>query len=92
MKSSQAKADLIVQKAAEELAEKAKQRAPVATGALRDSIEAKRTGVAEAEVVVGDFKGHFHEFGTSKMAATPFLIPAAEEIRDDLARAMREIV
>lgn len=39
-------------------------------------------------VVAGDeenFHGHFLEFGTSKMAAQPFLIPAAEESTEEVA-------
>jgi len=36
------------------------------------------------------FYWHFHEFGTSKMAARPFMRPAFEESKDDVVTAMTE--
>jgi HK97 gp10 family phage protein len=70
----------------EQIAARARDKAPERTGNLRDSIKAD-VGVA---VVLGsartigrvradDFKAHWHEFGTRKMHAHPFLFPALAE-------------
>ncbi|MBF6592648.1 MAG: hypothetical protein IVW57_19230, partial [Ktedonobacterales bacterium] len=49
-------------------------------------------GVASALVAVGAAYGQDVEFGTSKMAAKPFLIPAAEAVRPVLAEALSRLV
>jgi HK97 gp10 family phage protein len=77
-------------KIAEEIADRARQRAPVKTGALRDAIHVRDTPAGHA-VVAGDsdaFYGHFVEFGTAgggrgqpPQPPRPFLIPAVEEAR-----------
>ena len=56
-----------------------KSRAPVATGELRDSIEAHYGG-REGEVNVGAEHGIYNEYGTYKMPAQPFFHPAIEEV------------
>lgn len=58
------------------------------SGALADSV-AFEVGVAPwgalgiprviAHVYATDFKAHFHEFGTRKMPAHPFLLPALRQ-------------
>lgn len=58
--------------------EDAQRLAPVEEGDLRDSIEAVEFDDGSVGVVIGDFKGHFFEFGTVKMRAQPMLIPAFE--------------
>lgn len=59
----------------------AKVRAPVDTGALKNSLhtEKKRRGL----YWVGDGVeyGIYQEMGTHKMAAQPFLVPAVEAVR-----------
>ena len=70
------------------IADRAKQRVPVNTGRLRDAIhvEADDGGFA---VIAGDteaFYGHIIEHGGARSAAHPFLIPAAEESKDEVVK------
>lgn len=51
------------------------------TGHLADSITAARTGLTEAEVSSNAGYSAALEFGTSKMAARPFMQPSAEKNR-----------
>lgn len=71
-----------VERRAKVAAEIARRLAPRgATGNLADSIDVVRRPSGEGDVfriLVRDFKGHWHEFGTSKMAAHPFLRPGVE--------------
>ena len=63
----------------------AKQNAPVATGALRDSITAsvRRTLTSFAIVVMaGASYALYVELGTSRMNAQPFMRPALDRIVD----------
>ena len=59
----------------------AAQMAPLETGALRNSIlsESKMTGELTFTVQDGVEYGVYQEFGTSRMAAHPFMIPAIEK-------------
>lgn len=76
--------------AAELVVATAKDRAPVDTGRLRDSIHIDE----EAEgtyVVAGDhevFYGNMVEHGTVDAAAHPFLLPALEENRSAIEAAV----
>lgn len=75
---------LVNQTAAEVLAE-AQQLAPSKTGALRNSGHLENDGGDERQKVVFDAPyARFVEFGTSKMAAQPFLRPAATAVRGRL--------
>lgn len=65
--------------------------APVDTGALKSSIQAKQTGELTWEVRVGQEYGAYVEFGTSKMRARPFLIPNVERQRGPFVAAMAEL-
>lgn len=65
--------------AVEPIAEDARSLAPVDEGDLRDSIEAKVFEDGTVGVVIGDWKGHFFEFGTVKMRATPMLLPSFDK-------------
>ena len=68
---------------AEAIVERAKEKVPVDTGALRDAIHTEETEVGVA-VIAGDtdaFYGHMVEHGTTHSAPHPFLIPATEEAR-----------
>jgi HK97 gp10 family phage protein len=60
----------------------AKDKAPVDTGALKNSIEAEeRSGPLAWWVHDGVEYGIYQELGTSRMAAQPFLTPAVEGVR-----------
>lgn len=47
----------------------------VITGALRDSVEAMKTGDGSYQVIVGENYGRFLEFGTETIAPRPFMTP-----------------
>ena len=64
-------------------------RAPRLSGKLADSIEDERTATsAQHYLVLGVFYGRFVEFGTSKMAARPFIRPSI----DAKSRAIRAAI
>ena len=51
------------------------------TGDLKNSIQAVKRNAEEYQVTVGMAYGIYHEFGTRKMMARPFLGPALEKAR-----------
>lgn len=59
----------------------AKTRAPVDTGALKNSINTKKMSDNLYRVQDGVEYGLFQELGTSRMAAHPFMKPAVEAVR-----------
>ena len=65
-----------LENAREKIKAMAKAKAPVLSGALRDSIEGETS--QDTTTVYSDlFYAAFREFGTYKMAPAPFLIPSA---------------
>ena len=67
-------------KVADLIAASARKRAPYKTGFLRRSIESVSISTGKvAEVRVGADYGRYVEFGTYKMSAQPFLLPAYTE-------------
>lgn len=77
--------DEAIAEGAEIIAEDARSRVPIRTGALELSIESEQREQGTYEVVAGGkeaFYGFFVEFGTSKMAPEPFMIPAEEAERE----------
>lgn len=89
------KLDVALGESAHEIEAKAKLRAPVATGRLRDAIHTDRTSQMRYRVVAGDddvFYAHFLEFGTVHGPAHPFLIPAFEESVDDALRRIQIVL
>lgn len=85
-----------VRKNANALRKAIKDRAPVDSGNLRDSIAARydKDGLG-AEVGPTRPKGshaHFLEFGTVKMPAQPFITPSAEEQREKYLNDVRKAV
>ena len=75
---------------AEGIAARAQQRVPVATGRLRDAIHVEDDG-DDVYVLGGSeevWYGHLVEFGTRHVPAQPFLVPAAEEGKDDTVAAV----
>jgi HK97 gp10 family phage protein len=96
---SKQKASQAVRKAAFDIEAGAKQRAPVNTGALKNSIEATgedgkalAAGGLMAEIGPGVDYGIFVELGTHKQAAKPYLTPAAEAVKPSFLEAMKRIV
>lgn len=74
-----------LKEAAEQVAEGARERVPIDSGALRDAIHVEtENGVS---IVAGDdqaFYGHIVENGGVYTPAQPFLIPALEAERDSI--------
>lgn len=68
---------------------RARQLAPVRTGQLRASINAEAQG--ETRFVIGASAPYatYVEYGTSKMAAQPYLRPAIEEYAPSLVPTIR---
>ena len=62
----------------------AKMLAPVDTGALRNSLQTEQQKPGTWWVHDGVEYGIYQEFGTHKMAAHPFMVPAAEQVGRDL--------
>jgi HK97 gp10 family phage protein len=67
----------------------AKQMAPVDTGNLRNSIQTTVVSALRATVGTNVEYAPYIEYGTSRMAAQPFLTPAAERERPAFRRALR---
>ena len=81
-----------VAKAALDIEAHAKAGAPVDTGFLANSINARQLGPAEWEVVVGAHYGIYVELGTRFAPAQPFLGPAVERVRPSLQAAIANLV
>lgn len=73
---------------AEETATAGRDRAPVATGTLRDSIEAKSSPGGAA--VYATWYWFLVEFGSTNAPANPFMIPALEAAYTTVLRVARE--
>jgi HK97 gp10 family phage protein len=69
----------------------AKIRCPVDTGALRASIQSEMTGDTSGVVGTNIEYAPFVEFGTSKMAAQPYMTPAAEGERRHYMKKMTDL-
>lgn len=91
IKGMEPKAARIVAKAALDIQAGAQRRAPVDTGTLRASIQAKRISATHWEVWVGVDYGIYLEYGTVRMAARPYLRPAVAEVADGFRKAMRKV-
>jgi len=87
IRDQQARVSALVRRAAFEIEARAKQLAPVRTGHLRNSIQTdvESNGLA-AHVGTSVAYAAYVEFGTRRMAPRPYLAPAAEAVRADLAR------
>jgi len=81
---------------AEIIVQEAKRRAPVDTGTLRKSIRSKfgKRSSDSVTVEIGPsskaYYGYFVEFGTSRMAAQPFLRPAIDEHKQRAAEETKQ--
>ena len=85
----------VFQAAGEAVADEARAMCPVDTGRLRVSI-AVNSGEDGAEITANTDYAAYVEFGTWKMAAQPFLVPAlinsADKIAAAAARAIGEMI
>ncbi|MCH8322576.1 MAG: HK97 gp10 family phage protein [Proteobacteria bacterium] len=82
---------------AQDLAVRAKERVPVKSGELRDSIVTLEGGEGMNYIISATAPhARFVEFGTRKTPARPFMVPAAEEvfpqILDNLAGAINKAI
>ena len=73
---------------ARHIAEEARGTAPVASGELRDSIDAQ-AGENNQAKVVALFYWYFLEYGTRFMPAHPFMVSAAERMRETVENEVR---
>lgn len=73
-----------------DIASLASQLAPVDTGNLRDSIGAVPVSSTQVEIGTAELYGKFQEYGTSQMAAQPFLTPAFVEVEATFVARMKE--
>jgi HK97 gp10 family phage protein len=80
-----------VKEGAEAIAQTAQERAPVATGELRDSIEARRHGPAEYGVYA-TWYWLFPEFGTQNAPAQPYMLPATEFQKEPIVAGVQAIL
>jgi HK97 gp10 family phage protein len=69
----------------------AKIKCPVDTGALRASIQSEMTGETAGQVATNIEYSKFVEYGTSRMAAQPWLTPAAEYERRHFMKKMQDL-
>jgi HK97 gp10 family phage protein len=79
--------DDAIEDAAKTAAAEMTRRAPVATGDLKGSIKAERTGRFRAGVGIGTFYWHFVNYGTSRSAARPFVEPGVQRGVEQLRKA-----
>ena len=73
------------------IADRAKVLAPVRSSTLRDSITSKAEGMS-AEVGTNVEYAIYQEFGTYKMAAHPYLIPAMEESEAEVCDIVKKSI
>lgn len=78
-------------KIAKDIEADAKSRAPVRTGALKNSIQERRVRQLAREINVGVDYGAFVEFGTVRMAPRPYLTPAVEAKRATFERLLAAV-
>jgi HK97 gp10 family phage protein len=82
----------VVAKTAHDIETHAKDNVPVDTGAAKNSIHVEDAGELRRRVVVGVDYGEPLEYGTYKMAARPFMTPAAVANAGPFEHAMKQIV
>ncbi|MCP3426025.1 HK97 gp10 family phage protein [Rothia sp. AR01] len=77
-------------KAGADLQAQAQRRAPVDTGYLRASIAAESPAPGEVLVGPGAHYGIYLEYGTSRMAARPYMTPAFDVVAPAYERAIAQ--
>lgn len=94
IRESPGKADKVVREWATVMTGDAARDAPLATGALRNSILAnspEKVGQLRYRIQDGVEYGIWQEIGTSHMAAHPFLVPAVERHWNAFVSAFKEL-
>ncbi len=86
------KCSKVVYKTAYDIQAKAAQIAPVRTGFLRNSIQVSPVDSLEAHVNVGAEYGQYVEYGTSRMAARPYIGPAVEDNIPKMLDALEKVI
>lgn len=84
-------AEAVTAKAAMDMEAGMKVRAPVDTGFLMNSIQARKVGPAHWRVTVGAEYGLYLEYGTRHNRAQPFFFPTIAEVSPAFLAAMRRI-
>ncbi len=82
----------LIRKATLQVEAGAKLRAPVDTGLLRNSIQSTFEGDLAGIVFVGVEYGIHVEFGTTRMRAQPFLLPALEEVVQSFGGELKTVI
>jgi HK97 gp10 family phage protein len=88
-------AEEAARKAAEPIEAAAKERVPVDTGALKDSIHIEsevENGVADARVVAGGDSAPYAVFVEFAPDNEPFLRPAADDGKDEAVKTVEGII
>jgi len=80
----------VVERTAEVAVDRIKQRAPVDTGALRDSVSHRSDGPLREMVEEASPYGIYQEFGTWKQAPQPHFIPGMGDAAQELPRIAAE--
>lgn len=84
-------ADNATAKAALDMEAGMKMRAPIDTGNLRNSIQARKVGTAHWRVTVTAEYGIYVEYGTRFNRAQPYFFPTVAEVTPAFMAAMRRI-
>ena len=87
LRSLDGDAEKVLDVAARNIERIAKDLAPIDTGALKNSIHVIKERPLERIIADGVEYGIYQEFGTSRMGAQPFLVPAVERVRKGFAKA-----
>lgn len=82
----------VVMKAALDVEAGAKQRVPVRTGHLKNSLQTTQTGKHSAVVGTAVRYAPYVEFGTRKQSPKPYLGPAAEHVRPAFKAALERVL
>ena len=88
----QARAEQIVSKTVYDVEAQAKTVVPVDTGNLKKSISTELVKPLEGVVSTGVEYAEYVEYGTSKMAAQPYMTPAAETVKPAWHAAWRQLL
>lgn len=85
------RASLLVRKAALDIEAQAKMTVPVRTGNLKNSLRAVQESELSAVVGTAVVYAPYVEFGTTRMAPRPYLLPAAEAVRPAFLAAFERL-